>query len=259
MANDGKTLERIHRRAPAEADRGRCSAPRGPYDPEGGHTKEEADAEYEKLFRELHGVPGEKAPGKRETHETAVLGGRDPCTDAVCSAIAYANLKNRISPESRHLAYRAGNLDAEARRVLGMFGVATPPEIGDLRNRRVILVDHNAQAEAAEGIEEAIVTEIIDHHRLGGITTRDPVYFRGEPVGATSTIVYRIYKEHGELPDRTDAGLLCSGIVSATRLFSSHATVGDDRLAAVELANIAGLDLQAHATAMFWGNTEDFG
>ena len=119
------------------------------------------------------------------------------------------------------------------------------------RKKQVILVDHNEKSQAVNGIEEAEVQEIIDHHRLGGLETIGPVYFRNQPVGCTATIIYQMYQESGVEVEPQMAGLLCSAIISDTLLFRSPTCTPLDELAAEKLAEIAGLDMEAHAVAMF--------
>jgi manganese-dependent inorganic pyrophosphatase len=121
----------------------------------------------------------------------------------------------------------------------------------DPRRKQVILVDHNERTQAVNGIEEAEILEIIDHHRLGSIETIQPVYFRNQPVGATSTIISQIYEEQDVTPDAVTAGLLCAGIISDTLLFTSPTTTSADKTAAVVMANIAGIDISEFAAAMF--------
>lgn len=127
----------------------------------------------------------------------------------------------------------------------------------DSGHKKVILVDHNEQSQAVDGIEEAEILEIIDHHRLGSMETLNPVFFRNQPVGATSTIIFQMYKEHGVEIENPWAGLLCSGIISDTLLFRSPTTTQADKLAAVELANIAGIDLQGYASELFHAGSGD--
>lgn len=117
--------------------------------------------------------------------------------------------------------------------------------------KQVILVDHNEASQAVEGIENAEILEIIDHHRLGTIQTMGPVYFRNQPLGCTSTIIYQMYKEAGIEMDRETAGLLVSAIISDTLLFRSPTCTVVDEKAGRELAEIAGIELEKYAIAMF--------
>lgn len=91
----------------------------------------------------------------------------------------------------------------------------------DASKKKVILVDHNEKSQAVDGLEEAEIVEIIDHHRLGNIETTGPVFFRNQPVGCTATIVYQMYREEEISISPKIAGLLCSAIISDTLLFRS--------------------------------------
>ena len=121
----------------------------------------------------------------------------------------------------------------------------------DVSKKRVILVDHNEKSQAVDGIEEAEIVEIIDHHRLGSIETMGPVFFRNQPVGCTATIVYQMYLESDVKITPTIAGLLCSAIISDTLLFRSPTCTQVDEKAAKRLAKIAGIDMEQMAGEMF--------
>lgn len=114
----------------------------------------------------------------------------------------------------------------------------------------VILVDHNERAQAVEGIENTKVLEIIDHHRLGGMQTGNPIYIREEPVGCTATIITAMYRQHGVEVSPHMAGLLLSAILSDTVLFKSPTCTEADRRAAEELARLADLDLDNYGMKM---------
>lgn len=117
--------------------------------------------------------------------------------------------------------------------------------------KRVILVDHNEQKQAVDGIEDAEILEIIDHHRLGTIETISPVFFRNQPLGCTATIVYQMYQENQVEIKPEIAGLLCSAILSDTLMYRSPTCTQVDKEAAEQLANIAGIDVRQYATEMF--------
>lgn len=119
------------------------------------------------------------------------------------------------------------------------------------QGKMLILVDHNEKSQAVDGIENARIMEIIDHHRLGTIETISPVFFRNQPLGCTATIIYQMYQEAGVEVDRIIAGLLCSAIISDTLLFRSPTCTEVDKKAATELAVIAGLQLETYAGEMF--------
>jgi len=131
------------------------------------------------------------------------------------------------------------------------YGLISSRRLMDASKKRVILVDHNEKTQTVDGIEEAEVLEIIDHHRLGGLETLGPVYFRNQPVGCTATIIYDMYKENKIVPDKTMASLLCSAIISDTLLFRSPTATWIDQKAAEELAEIAGIDMEELAQNMF--------
>lgn len=131
------------------------------------------------------------------------------------------------------------------------YGLISSRRLMDASKKRVILVDHNEKTQTVDGIEEAEVLEIIDHHRLGGLETLGPVYFRNQPVGCTATIVYDMYKENNVVPDKTTASLLCSAIISDTLLFRSPTATWIDQKAAEELAEIAEIDMEELSQNMF--------
>ena len=117
--------------------------------------------------------------------------------------------------------------------------------------KKVILVDHNEKSQAVEGIEEAEIVEIIDHHRLGNIETMGPVFFRNQPVGCTATIVFQMYEEAGVKIPKKIAGLLCSAIISDTLLFRSPTCTALDEKTARKLAELAEIDPEEMAREMF--------
>ena len=131
------------------------------------------------------------------------------------------------------------------------YGLISSRRLMDASKKRVILVDHNEKTQAIDGVEEAEVLEIIDHHRLGGLETLGPVYFRNQPVGCTATIVYEMYKENQIEPDKTTASLLCAAIISDTFLFRSPTCTWMDEKAAKELAAIAEIDMEELSRNMF--------
>lgn len=117
--------------------------------------------------------------------------------------------------------------------------------------KQVIMVDHNELGQALDGMENAEILEIIDHHRLGTIQTLGPVYFRNQPLGCTSTIVYLMYQENKVEIDPQTAGLMMSAIISDTLLFRSPTCTKTDEVAGRALAKIAGVDIEKYAMEMF--------
>lgn len=131
------------------------------------------------------------------------------------------------------------------------YGLISSRRLMEARKKQVIMVDHNEKSQAVDGIEEADILEIIDHHRLGSLETVGPVFFRNQPVGCTATIVYDMYKENGIVPDKTMASLLCAAIISDTLLFRSPTCTLVDRAAAEELSKIAEINMEELAEDMF--------
>ena len=117
--------------------------------------------------------------------------------------------------------------------------------------KKVILVDHNERSQAVDGIEEAEIIEIIDHHRLGDIETVSPITFRNQPVGCTATIINQMYEENEIEVPREIAGLLCGAIISDTLLFCSPTCTPLDERTAKKLAKISDIDLEQMAQEMF--------
>ena len=123
------------------------------------------------------------------------------------------------------------------------------------RKKKLILVDHNERSQSVDGLENAEILEIIDHHRVADVATGSPIYFRNEPVGSTSTIIANIFFENGIRPSRKIASLLCAAIISDTLYFKSPTSTQGDRMTLDRLAKIADLDPEPFAMEMFRAGT----
>lgn len=121
----------------------------------------------------------------------------------------------------------------------------------NMQKKQIILVDHNEKSQAVDGLDQAEVLEIIDHHRLGSLETVSPIYFRNQPVGSTATIISMMYEEKGVEVPKHIAGVLCSAIISDTLMFRSPTCTPVDEAKARMLADIAGVDVVELATSMF--------
>ncbi|WP_027629839.1 putative manganese-dependent inorganic diphosphatase [Ruminiclostridium cellobioparum] len=119
------------------------------------------------------------------------------------------------------------------------------------RRKKIILVDHNEKAQTIDGIEQADILEIIDHHRIGDIQTSYPIYFKNDAVGSTSTLIANMYFENGLNPSKKIAGILCAAIISDTMKFKSPTSTYADELAAQKLAKIADINIEEFSTALF--------
>ncbi len=130
-------------------------------------------------------------------------------------------------------------------------GLVSSPNMLNINRKHVILVDHSEKSQAVDGLDQAEIMEIIDHHRIGTIETNAPIVYRAEPVGCTCTILYSIYQERGvEIPANI-AGLMMSAILSDTLCFRSPTCTPRDEYAARQLAQICGEDVDEYSDAMF--------
>ncbi|MCR5215684.1 MAG: putative manganese-dependent inorganic diphosphatase [Lachnospiraceae bacterium] len=136
------------------------------------------------------------------------------------------------------------------------LGMISRRNLLGMERKKVILVDHNERTQAVDGISEADILEIIDHHRLGSLETMSPVFFRNQPLGCTGTIIYQMYQEAGlEIPKKV-AALLCSAIISDTLMFRSPTCTVLDQKAAEDMAKIANIDITELATGMFTAGSD---
>ncbi|MDN9011126.1 manganese-dependent inorganic pyrophosphatase [Brevibacillus laterosporus] len=182
--------------------------------------------------------------------KTLIFGHKNPDTDTICSALVYADLKTKLGANVEPV--RLGNMNGETEFVLKYFNVEAPRLVETVATevQDVILVDHNERQQSANDIDQVRVVEVIDHHRIANFETNHPLYFRAEPVGCTTTILNKMYKENGVEVTKTIAGLMLSAIISDTLLLKSPTCTEQDVKAAHELAEIAGVDLQSYGLEM---------
>ncbi|CEG11489.1 Manganese-dependent inorganic pyrophosphatase [groundwater metagenome] len=170
--------------------------------------------------------------------EIYVFGHKSPDTDTICSAIAYAKIKN-LTPT------RLGELNEETKFVLEKFGVEVPRPIENVEGKKVVLVDHNEFQQSADGIEKAEIVEVIDHHKIK-FSCDKPVKFLTEPLGSTATLIAKYFESNIEKIEVNEKkkikGLLLSAILSDTVVFKSPTTTEEDKKIANELAKAAGID-----------------
>ncbi|MCI7726258.1 MAG: putative manganese-dependent inorganic diphosphatase, partial [Clostridiales bacterium] len=124
------------------------------------------------------------------------------------------------------------------------------------KRKRVVLVDHNEASQSVRGLEQVEITEIIDHHRLADIQTKQPIIVRNEPVGSTNTIITSMYQEHGVMPSPHMAGLMAAAILSDTLMFKSPTCTQKDIRTAERMARIANVSLDELGKTLF-SNTVD--
>lgn len=136
----------------------------------------------------------------------------------------------------------------EKERVVGLI---SRYDLLSMNRKQVILVDHNEWGQAVEGADKAQILEVIDHHRVGGIQTGEPILFRNEPVGATSTVVAQCYRERGVVPEKEMAGMMLAAILSDTVLFKSPTCTERDREAVAYLETLCGVNAMSFGIEMF--------
>ncbi|MDR1241473.1 MAG: manganese-dependent inorganic pyrophosphatase [Deltaproteobacteria bacterium] len=168
-----------------------------------------------------------------------VVGHKNPDTDSCASAIAAADLMSK-----RGLAaepFVQGKIAPETAFVLERFGFMPPESITSVARKKVILVDHSDRAQAPADIDEAELLGIIDHHKLGDITTSVPLFFHALPVGCSCTVIKNLYDFYSVEIPRNIAGIMLCAILSDTLIFKSPTTTDEDRKAVAALAALAGV------------------
>ncbi|EEO9677295.1 manganese-dependent inorganic pyrophosphatase [Listeria monocytogenes] len=182
--------------------------------------------------------------------KTLVFGHKNPDTDTICSAISYAELKKAQGADIE--AVRLGELNSETAFVLDYFQVTAPRLVQTVANEvsEVALVDHNERQQSIDDIDDVTVTAVVDHHRIANFETSDPLYYRAEPVGCTTTILLKMFRENEVEVSKTVAGLMLSAIISDTLLFQSPTCTQEDKVAAQKLAQIADVDIQSYGMEM---------
>ena len=182
-----------------------------------------------------------------------IFGHKNPDTDTICSAIAYAELKNKLGKDVK--AVRLGEINEETKYALNYFKAEKPELVENVAGKEIILVDHNERTQTAEGFEEAKILELIDHHRISNFNVDEPLYARVEPVGCTATIILKLFKENNLVPSKETAGLMLSAIISDTLLFKSPTCTECDVKAGKELSEIAGVNTDQYGLEMLKAGT----
>ncbi len=156
----------------------------------------------------------------------------------------YTSFKE-LSEKTKHTNYPVINKKGDC---LGLF----PITLSSLKKpKKVILVDHNEKEQSVDGLEEASIVEIVDHHKLGTLATTLPINFRNMAVGSSNTIIYNLYKENKVVIPQNMAGAMLSGILSDTLLLKSPTTTSLDKEAVMELEKIADVNYQTYGFDMF--------
>ncbi|MDO5335316.1 MAG: manganese-dependent inorganic pyrophosphatase [Coriobacteriia bacterium] len=176
-----------------------------------------------------------------------IVGHKNPDNDSIAAAVSYAYLKNALeakkdAPEANYVACCLGPLPQESATILERTGLPTPELISSVAaGEKVILVDHNELTQAVDGLEEAEVVEVIDHHRISGnVTTGNPILYMNVPVGSTATIVSGLYELFGVEITPAIAEVLLSAIMTDTVITKSPTCTGCDLAQADKLGAIIG-------------------
>ena len=179
-----------------------------------------------------------------------VVGHKNPDTDSIVAAIAVAHLKSAQGVPA--VAAAQGPVNPETRYVLDTFKLEAPAVETTVAGRKVILVDHADGPQAPADLAKAELVGIIDHHKLGGLSTEKPLDVVMGPVGSTSTLVLRMYDAAKVAPTKPIAGGMLCAILSDTVIFKSVTTTPEDKAAAARLAKIAGVkDMNALGLQLF--------
>ena len=181
-----------------------------------------------------------------------VVGHKNPDNDAIMSAVTYANLMNARADGNDYVAVRLGPLPTESSLVLSEYGVAEPElieSVGD--GDKVILTDHNELGQAVDGLADAEVVGIVDHHRIADVTTASPIPFINLPWGSTCSIVTRLYAATGI--ERSDAMAACllSAILTDTVILKSPTATDVDAKLVGELSSQLGVDATEFGMRLF--------
>jgi len=181
---------------------------------------------------------------------TLVFGHKNPDTDSVCAAIALADLKKKLGEDIAPAAQ--GELNPESRFVLDKFGVAAPAVVTSYAGKDVYLVDHSDLAQSPDDLKQANILGIVDHHKLGDVTTGQPLECWIWPVGCTCTVISRMYKYLGVEIPKDIAGIMLCAILSDTVIFKSATCTDEDKAVCAELSEICGeSNLEALGIEMF--------
>lgn len=180
---------------------------------------------------------------------TLIFGHKNPDTDTIASALVMQDLQKELGNDVE--AVRLGEVSDETQFALDYFKVEAPSLLEtSVKDREVILVDHNEFQQSADDIADATVTMVVDHHRISNFETAAPLYYRAEPVGCTTTILKKMYEEQNIEIKPEIAGLMISAIISDTLLFKSPTCTEEDIKASEALAKIANVDLNEYGLEM---------
>ena len=168
-----------------------------------------------------------------------VTGHKSPDADTVGSSFAYAALLRKLGYDARPVVL--GSINNETEFILGAAGLAPPEVLEDASGCNMILVDHSEYMHSADGLQDANILSIIDHHGVGSVTTGNQLIYDARPLGSTATIIWIRYRNYGLEPDQQTALAMMGAVLSDTKNLQSNTTTSADREALKELSKIAGV------------------
>ncbi len=180
---------------------------------------------------------------------TYVIGHKNPDTDSVVSAIVLSDYLK--SKKVKAVACVGGNLNKESKFVLSLAKERYPRKISSASKKTFFLVDHGNLEESIEGMKADSICGVLDHHKMSGISTDMPIFYRCEPVGSTSTLIYKLFEESNIKLNKKQATLLLCAIISDTLKFNSSTTTKEDETIARKLSKLSGLKISELAEKMF--------
>ena len=179
-----------------------------------------------------------------------VTGHKSPDSDTVGSSIAYAKLLQKLGYDAQPVVL--GSINHETEYVLKAAGVDTPELLEDAAGCNMVLVDHSEYTQSADGLRDATIVSIIDHHGDGAVTTGNQLIYDARPLGSTATIVWIRYRNYGVELDQQTAMVMLGSLLSDTKNLQSNTTTFADREALKVLSALSGVsDTNAFYNEMF--------
>lgn len=185
-----------------------------------------------------------------------IFGHKNPDTDSICSSLVMEELEKRFGNDKAE-AVALGKVNKETEFVLNYFKIDAPRVISEVEDgQEVILVDHNEFNQSVNGIENAKILKVMDHHRINNFCTKEPLFYFAQPVGCTATLLYEVFAMNNYEVDEKLAGLMLSAIISDTLLLKSPTCTVKDIEVANKLAEIAKIDINSYGLEMLKAGTD---
>ncbi len=184
-----------------------------------------------------------------------VFGHKNPDNDAIMSAVVFAQLANALDPANEYVACRLGGLPGESAALLEKHGVAEPQLLERIEpadeKQKVVLTDHNELSQTVDGIENAEIVAVIDHHRIADVSTAQPIAFVNLPWGSSCTVIAKLFEVTGTEMSDDQAALLLAAMMTDTVMLKSPTTTDVDRSIAAQLGERLGVDPAAYGAQVF--------